>query len=87
MRVLGALQYEFAAAQQHTVGVLLVSRRVSFSWYLCPCPWYIRVRPKMRSVPLWTATITSMATRACAPDELLRSSLRCFAFLLYLLVF
>jgi hypothetical protein len=21
-----------------------------------------------RSVPLWTATITSMATRACAPD-------------------
>jgi len=40
-----------------------------------------------RSVPLWTATITSMATRACAPDLLLRSSLRCFAFLLYLLVF
>ena len=33
------------------------------------------------------ATITSMATRACAPDQLHRSSLRCFAFLLYLLVF
>ena len=38
-----------------------------------------------RSVPLWTATITSMATRACAPDKLLRFSFRCFAFLLYLL--
>ena len=40
-----------------------------------------------RSVTLWTATITSMATRACAPDTFLWFSLRCFAFLLYLLAF
>ena len=36
------------------------------------------------SVPICTVTITSMATRACAPDWLLRLSLRCFAFYLYL---
>ena len=40
-----------------------------------------------RSVPLWTATITSMATRACAYDELPSFNLRCFAFLLCLLAF
>jgi hypothetical protein len=38
-----------------------------------------------RSVPFWAVTITSVATRACAPELNLRFSLRSFAF--YLSVF
>jgi len=39
-----------------------------------------------RKLPLWSAaTITSMATRANAPDWLLEFSLRCFDFYLFLL--
>ena len=50
------------SSQQHTLGVLLVSRRASFSWWPCPCPcpcpwsssprWCATARTEQKTLPL-----------------------------------
>jgi hypothetical protein len=51
------------SSQQRTVGVLLVSRRASFSWWPCPCPcpcpwsssprWCATARTEQKTLPLY----------------------------------